>query len=113
MPRLIALILATTVVLTGAGCMGCPTALLEGTLVADGTGGLAVQAPEGGVIEVHWPDGVGVGTDGDHLALKNPLGFVIAREGEFVSMAGGVPGDSPEFAACGPIAVKASDRPTQ
>ena len=93
--------------------MGCPTALLEGTLVADEHGGLAVQAVEGNVIPVHWPDGVGVGTDGDHLALKNPLGSVIAREGEFVSMAGGVPGDTPEFAACGPIAVRASGPPTQ
>ena len=28
------------------------TALLEGTLVADGSGGLAVQAPEGGIVMV-------------------------------------------------------------
>ena len=86
-------------------------ALLEGTLVADGSGGLAVQAPEGGIVTVHWPSGVGVGHDGDQLVLTNPLGQPIAHQGQFVSMAGGVPGDSPDFSACGPIAVSAS-RPT-
>ncbi len=113
MSRLVALVFAASVALSGAGCMGCPTALLEGVLVDDGSGGLAVKAPEGAVVPVHWPDGVGVGADDGHLALKNPLGSVIAREGEFVSMAGGVPGDGPGFAACGPISVRASGPPTQ
>jgi hypothetical protein len=113
MSRLIPFLLAACLGLTGAGCTGCATALLEGILVADGQGGLAVQADGGNIIPVQWPDGVGIGHDGDKLTLTNPLGLATAHEGEFVSMAGGVPGDSPEFAACGPIAVRASGPPTQ
>ena len=113
MARLVALLFAGSLALGGAGCTSCPTALLEGTLVANGSGGLAVQAPEGGVVAVHWPSGVGVGHDGDQLVLTNPLGQPVAHQGEFVSMAGGVPGDTPEFVACGPIAVRASRPPTR
>jgi hypothetical protein len=113
MSRLVALLFAGSLALGGAGCASCPTALLEGTLVANDSGGLAVQAPEGRIVPVHWPSGVGVGHDGDQLVLTNPLGQPIAHQGEFVSMAGGVPGDSPEFDACGPIAVSASRPPTR
>jgi hypothetical protein len=113
MSRLVALLFAGSLALGGAGCASCPTALLEGTLVANDSGGLAVQAPEGRIVPVHWPSGVGVGHDGDQLVLTNPLGQPIAHQGEFVSMAGGVPGDSPGFDACGPIAVSASRPPTR
>ena len=87
--RLTYVILSIVLVTPVAGCSGCPTALLEGTLVANSSGGLAVQAPEGGIVTVHWPSGVGVGHDGDQLVLTNPLGQPIAHQGEFVSMAGG------------------------
>jgi hypothetical protein len=113
MSRRFALLLASSLALGGSGCTGCPTALLEATLVANGTGGLAVQAPEGGVVLVDWPSGVGVGHEGDQLVLTNPLGQPIAHQGEFVSMASGVPGDTLEFAACGPIAVSASRPPAR
>ena len=113
MSRLGVLVLTASLVLTGAGCVGCPTALLEGVLVADGHGGLAVQGTGGTVTPVVWPGDAHVTRDRDHLALANTLGFVFAREGEFVSMAGGVPGDGPEFHACGPIAVRASVSPTR
>jgi len=113
MPRLVALLIASSLALGSAACVACPTALLEGTLVANGSGGLAVQAPEGGIVAVKWPSGVGVGHDGDQLVLTNPLGQPIAHQGEFVSMAGGVLGNTPEFDACGPIAVSASRPPTR
>lgn len=113
MPRLLALLFAALLGLGGAGCTGCATALLEGTLVADGAGGLAVQAPEGGIVTVHWPGGVGIGHDGDRLTLANPLGLPIAHEGEFVSMGGGQALDGDGFSACGPISVRASVSPTQ
>ena len=113
MSKLVALILAACLGLSGAGCTGCALALLEGTLVADGRGGLAVQGDGGTVTPVRWPGDAHVTRDGDHLALANTLGFVFAREGEFVSMGGGVPGDDATFAACGPIAVRASPAPTQ
>jgi hypothetical protein len=111
--RFACVILVIVLVAPLAGCVGCPTALLEGTLVVNGSGGLAVQAPEGGVVQVHWPSGVGVGHDGDQLVLTNPLGQPIAHQGEFVSMAGGALGDTPEFDTCGPIAVSASRPPTR
>jgi hypothetical protein len=111
MSRLVALLFAACLAFSGGGCTACPTALLEGVLVADGDGGLGVQAIEGAVLHVRWPDGVGVGTDGDQLVLRNPLGMVVAREGEFVSMAGGQTGDDGDFGACGPIAVRASGPP--
>ncbi|MFL5672527.1 MAG: hypothetical protein ACJ77C_10590 [Chloroflexota bacterium] len=111
--RLGAVILAVTLAMGATGCVGCPLALLEGELVPDGVGGLAVRTPAGGVASVIWPDGVGIGHEGDELVLTNQLGLPIAHEGEFVSMAGGVPGESPTFDACGPIAVRASALPTR
>jgi hypothetical protein len=113
MSRLVALLFAACLALAGGGCTGCATALLEGVLVAGGDGGLAVRAADGTVVEVRWPDGVGVGRDGNQLVLRNPLGLVVAREGEYVSMGGGQTGNDGEFGACGPIAVKASGPPTR
>jgi hypothetical protein len=112
MSRLIALLLAAALAPSCAACMGCATALLEGTLVADGHGDLAVRAGDN-VVPVEWPDGVGVGHEGDQLVLTNLLGLPIAHEGEIVSMAGGSALDGPGFAACGPIAVKPSGPPAQ
>jgi len=111
--RLAALVFALTVGLGSVRCAGCPTALLEGVLVADRQHGLAVQGAGGTVTPVTWPGDTHVTQDGGHLALANTFGFVFAREGQFVSMAGGVPGDGPRFAACGPIAVRASPSPTR
>ena len=108
MARLVALILAIGLAASGGGCSGCATALLEGVLVADGAGGLGVRGEGGTTFPVDWPDGVHVGSAGGELVLANSFGQPIAHQGEFVSMAGGVPGDGPEFAACGPIAVSAS-----
>jgi len=113
MSRVAAVVLLASIALGSAGCSGCATALLEGVLVADGHGGLAVQGTGGTVTPVEWPGDAHVTQDGDHLALANTLGFVFAREGEFVSMGGGMAGEGPTFAACGPIAVKAAASPTQ
>lgn len=115
MSRLVALLFVASLAVGGAGCSGCATALLEGTLVADAHGGLAVQTTEGAIVPVVWPGGVGVGHDGDRLVLTNWLGQATAHEGEFVSMGGGQVGDGDTFTfgACGPISVKASGPPTQ
>jgi hypothetical protein len=111
MTRLGAVALAVCIGLGGSGCTGCATALLEGVLVADGRGGLAIQATGGNVVPVEWPTGVGIGHDGDRLTITNWLGFATAHEGEFVSIGGGMAGDGPEFAACGPISVRAASTP--
>jgi hypothetical protein len=113
MSRLVALILAAGVVFGGAGCSGCPTALLEGVLIADGQGGLAVRGEGGAVTPVVWPGDAHVTRDGDHLDLANTLGFVFAREGEFVRMGGGGNPNGPGFVACGPVAFRPSVTPTQ
>jgi hypothetical protein len=83
-----------------AGPSGCPTALLQGTLVErDGT--LAVAAiPGGRVVGVEWPFGYGVGTEDGTLTLTRVF-MTVAREGDLVSVGGGEGG--PGFRACGPV----------
>ena len=92
------------------GCAtSCPTALAHGTLVADGPAGLGLGTDDGTVYHVRWPFGVGVRLDGDRLAIANPLGGVIAHEGDAVSLPGGTIDDE-TWGVCGDIAV---DRGTQ
>jgi hypothetical protein len=89
------------------GGLGCPLALVEGTLVdADGT--LAVESDYGDntVVTVHWPLGYGVSDDAGTLVLTH-LFSPVAREGDHVAM-GGSSGDDGTFTACGPIAVRPS-----
>ena len=86
--------------LATAGPGGCPTALLQGTLVErDGT--LAVAAvPGGGVVRVQWPFGYGVDEQDGTLTLTRVF-TTVAREGDLVSVGGGEGG--PGFQACGPV----------
>ena len=83
---------------------GCPTALLQGTLVAvDGT--LRVESdPPGTVTKVSWPFGYSVGDDGGRLGLWR-LFSVVAHEGDRVSAGGGSGVDDSVFNACGPVTV--------
>ena len=91
----------------GACSLGCPTALAEGTLVETSRTTLGVRSAfGGGVIEVRWPLGYGVRTDGGRLVLADGLGSVVARQGDTVSMGGG--DADGVFAACGPVAVRAA-----
>jgi hypothetical protein len=113
MSRFVALLLAAGLAMGGGGCVGCPTALLEGILVVDDNGGLAVRTADGTTILVEWPDGVRVGSDGGELVLTNPIGIPIGHQGEFVSMGGGQAGDADTFAACGPVTVSASSPPAR
>ena len=93
--------LALAVALATAGPFGCPTALLQGTLVElDGT--LAVAAvPGGGVTRVEWPFGYGVVGDEEGRLTLTRMFTTVAREGDLVSMGGGEGG--PGFRACGPV----------
>jgi len=97
---------ATMVLLTVVtGGLGCPLALVEGTLV-DANGTLAVESDYGDnpVVTVHWPVGYGVSDDAGTLVLTR-LFSPVAREGDHVSIGGGS-GDDGTFTACGPIAVR-------
>jgi hypothetical protein len=102
-------LLAIVLSMGGVGCdVSCPTALLEGVLVASGESELAIQRADGLRSSVQWPGGHSVRADGDELVLTNPIGIVVAREGDYVRMGGGeAPDGSGAFRACGPIAVGA------
>lgn len=100
-----ALALSLASVLSVAGCAtGCPTALLQGTLVA-ADGELVVEGEAAGVAtHVRWPFGVGVRQDGDELVVSDAWGTIKAREGDVVGI-GGSSTDDGDWVACGDITV--------
>ena len=57
------LVLAIALILPVSGCSGCPTALLDGVLVATAEGTLAIQVDGGTPTPVAWPDWHEVRTD--------------------------------------------------
>lgn len=81
------------------GPMGCPTALLAGTLVNDGNGGLAVDAGFGPTA-VRWPDGYWVGGS-DKLVLHDGPRHPIAAEDDTIYVGGGMNAAEDRFIACG------------
>ncbi len=88
--------------MTGTTTGGCPTALLQGTLLEqDGT--LAIgSVPPGTVSKVSWPFGYGVGDENGTLTLTR-LFTIVAREGDEVSVGGGMASDNVTFAGCGQV----------
>jgi hypothetical protein len=86
----------------GTTSLGCPTALLEGTLVEqDGT--LAVQSPYGGrPVTVAWPFGYAVERRDGELVLTRVFG-VVARAGDDISVGGGEGGAEADFRGCGVV----------
>jgi hypothetical protein len=81
---------------------GCPGALLAGQLAPSGDGG-AVVVDEFGENRVTWPDGYTVEVSPE-LVLRDPLGRVVASEGETIYIGGGQDPDDPEaFKACGHV----------
>jgi len=82
--------------------VGCPVALLEGTLVADDDAGFVVEPLEGSVSPVIWPHGY-VARDTDPRELLDGAGTVVAREGDHFSGGGGWlgPTDAAGFTVCG------------
>jgi hypothetical protein len=91
------------IVLGSASLGGCPTALVQGTLV-NVDGRLSVQAvPSRQVMPVTWPIGYGVRDDQGVLILTRFLVVDIAREGDTVSVGGGMSADDSTFQGCGPV----------
>jgi len=108
MRGLAVLVLVGVVLASGTtGCVECPTALLEGTLIEDGNGGLAVQPETGPPIAVVWPDGHHVSVDAGtgRLVVIGPLGMVVAREGDHIRLGGGEDPEGPGFKGCGGVSV--------
>ena len=82
----------------------CDAALLEGELLAADQDGFIVSHEEGFVTAVIWPDGYEV-RDGNARELVDPSGAVVAREGDFVALGGGMNLDDTAFVVCGPFTV--------
>ncbi len=106
-------VVAASLLLLAAACspaptaptaQGCPAALLEGELLPDDADGFLVRHESGPVTAVIWPDGYTV-RDGEARELLDPDGRVAAREGEFVSLGGGMTLDDAAFVVCGPFTV--------
>ena len=91
-------------VATLSGCGGCRTALLEGTLVRNGTG-MAVHQSEVDVASpVAWPAGWTTRDVDGVLHLVGGAGQVIGAEGDRFSAGGGFsPGPNEVFEPCGGI----------
>src|SRR3990172_8804328 len=91
------------IVLGTASLGGCPTALVQGTLVrVDGTLGVE-PVPPGQVMPVAWPIGYGIRDDRGVLVLTRFLVVDVAREGETVSVGGGMSANNSTFQGCGPV----------
>jgi hypothetical protein len=88
--------------------VACRLALLAGTLVAHDEVGIAVEGGVGGPQAVVWPHGW-VARDVDGVReLLDAEGRVVAREGDFVSAAGGLSPPRDWFAVCGEITFRAA-----
>jgi hypothetical protein len=81
---------------------GCAAALLQGRLVEqDGT--LAVESvPSGTITRVTWPFGYGIGTENGTLTVTR-LFSTVAREGDEISVGGGMAADNTTWAGCGQV----------
>ena len=98
----IARLLALALLVPGtAGCLGCPAALLSGTL-ADQGGELVVVNPDTPAVHVQWPFGDSVREVDGRLSVVDPLGSVQAAEGDRVRIGGGL-GSNGTWMACGSI----------
>ena len=94
--------LALSIASSVSGCeMGCPTALAEGVLVADGEN-LVLESSTGQRNTVVWPSGYSVRAEGDTLVLVDRFGSIKARAGDTIGVGGGVGGDG-QFRACGDV----------
>jgi hypothetical protein len=106
-PKILA-IAALAVVLSGCSVQlrtapapvnGCDDALLSGRLVTSAQSGLAVVDSTGHVTEVLWPFGYTARRGASGVELVDDRGATVAREGDFVEMAGGL-GANDVWGAC-------------
>jgi hypothetical protein len=67
----------------------CREALGGGRLVADPRSGLAVADSDGEVTVVRWPFGYTAHREAERIALVDPVGHTVAREGDIVEFGGG------------------------
>jgi hypothetical protein len=95
-------VLALTLLVPGTGaCLGCPAALLSGTLADEG-GELVVTSPGAPSVHVDWPMGFSVREVDGRLSVVDLLGNVQATEGDQVRIGGGL-GTDDRWGTCGSI----------
>ena len=113
MPKILA-ITALAVVLSGCSVQlrtapapvnGCDDALLSGRLVTSAQSGLAVVDSTGHVTEVLWPSGYSARRGISGIELVDEKGGVVAREGDFVEMGGGLGANDVWNACAGSVTV--------
>jgi hypothetical protein len=98
------LVLGAAIATAGAGCTGCPTALLSGELVEQ-EGDLVIATSDTGPAEhIEWPFGYSVHSVDGHVVLSDVLGGVKARAGDTVRLGGGE-AESGSFKVCGLLEV--------
>ena len=88
-----------------AAAQACDEALATGKLVKSAQSGLAIAGPTGAVTEVLWPYGYSARTEGGRVALLDQTGTVVAREGDTISMGGGLGANNTWAACAGTISV--------
>ena len=84
---------------------GCDAALTGGRLVSSRESGLALQSPGQANLEVTWPFGYRTGGFVGSLELQDETGRVLAREGDFIEVGGGMGGDGRWVACAGTVRV--------
>jgi len=89
-----------------APASACDAALTAGRLVSSRESGLALTPADGGRnIVVTWPFGYTAGGFVGSLELRDETGRVLAHEGDFVQVGGGMGGDDVWVACAGSISV--------
>ena len=86
--------------------IACDAALTAGRLVSSRESGLALGPADGGPnIPVTWPFGYSAGGFLGSLELRDETGRVLAHEGDFVQVGGGMGGDDSWVACAGSVEV--------
>ena len=89
-----------------APATACDAAITAGRLVSSRESGLALGPAGGGPnIPVTWPFGYSAGGFVGTLELRDETGRVLAREGDFVQVGGGMGGDDSWVACAGSVSV--------
>jgi hypothetical protein len=77
-------------------------ALITGRLARNAGSGLGLISPGAPPVVVEWPFRYSAREEGGRIALVDETGTVVAHEGDFVQMGGGM-GQMNIWYACGPV----------
>jgi hypothetical protein len=97
------LILAVGCAAAPAGTLvGCPMALIEGTLVGQPPNYLSLVLDDGEAVDVDWSERFAINS-GDPITLVDPNGLVVARAGDRVTITGGALRGPGTWTECGSV----------